>query len=49
MGRAPVPRKLADQGLGAPETVRFPNPAITPRLINSDGFDKAGAPGFSSC
>jgi hypothetical protein len=42
MGQASVPRKHAEQGLGAPETVRFPSPAIRPTLINFDGFDKAG-------
>jgi hypothetical protein len=41
MGPAPVPRK---QPIGSrrAKPVRFPNPAITPRLINSDDFDKAG-------
>jgi hypothetical protein len=42
MGQASVPRKRAEQGLDAPETVRFPSPAIRPRLINSSDFDKAG-------
>jgi hypothetical protein len=42
MGQDPDPRKRAEQGPDAPETVRFPSPAIRPRLINSDGFDKAG-------
>jgi hypothetical protein len=42
MGQASVPRKRAEQRLDAPETVRFPSPAIRPRLINSGDFDKAG-------
>jgi len=42
MGQGPGPRKRAERGPDAPETVRFPSPAIAARLINSGGFDKAG-------
>jgi hypothetical protein len=42
MGQAPNLFKHAEQGADAPETVRFPSPAIGARLINSGGFDKAG-------
>ena len=42
MGQAPDLFKRAEQAADAPETVRFPSPAIGPRLINSNGFDKAG-------
>src|ERR1700757_1310106 len=41
MGQGPGLRKRAGRGPDAPETVRFPSPAIPARLINSDGFDKA--------